>query len=873
MKHTLLGITKTFGRSSTRLLLVVAIALSGLSIITPASTSAAGETYRMTNASTIQGNGGSYSNANNLFTTVQSGTTSTRAAIGTLTFTKSDSGAFVSKTVSTQWTSGATIASCQMQLSIRLTGSSGTVTAIPAGNANASTCLDRAGVSKTFTVANTNTTPATKEACEAAGGSWVDPSGSGAYGCASAPENNGGDSGAGTTNEDDPLDTSLCNGADVAIRWLACPVTSLLESIVDAIDNFLHETLATDTAIFSNDGYRGAWEAFRTLALALIVIAGLLIVIGQAAGLQILDAYTIKKALPRLLLAVIFISLSWPLLELLVTFTNDIGKWAAGIIATPFESVKTPGGETLGLVMTNWLAGGAAVGFFALGGAALLSGAWGVIISFLFVGLIAVFIAALVIGIRTLLISVCIILAPLAIAFMILPATDKAFELWRKTLISCLLVYPIIMILLATGKVLSVVSGNPIISILVYFAPYFMIPFAFRLAGGVMGKIAGLANNAERGIFDSQRKKRQENYAKMGRAYKSGEGFKENSRTRLGRGLGSALNRTGIAAGVGKQGNFGFGVRGTEAIGQQRQNIASETMKDPRFAPISEDDNALTALGHIGNGTSKADAVARMQVENGMSSTEAVRAYEAARATGLSGRSASMAAAQQRVLTGTGYSGYTDAKGVQHSAYDQMIETIGEASGGNQTVAGSLAGFANAMAKQKGRHDLAPGGGTAASDAAAAAVGAYTTKGLESDSAIIDKQFDSASVYQLANGKGTAIKDTFAPAYIARLKKGLAAYDASGGTASNADLERALIVKKELEAALPNSSGDNRTAINNALEQMNVEINAVYSKYNPPTPTGTVAPPTQAQVTWQQVTQSASRRARAYERPDPNNMT
>lgn len=605
MKHTLLGITKTFGRSSTRLLLVVAIALSSLSIITPASTSAAGETYRMTNANTIQGSGGSYSNANNLFTTVQSGTTTARAAIGTLTFTKNDSGAFVSKVVNTQWQAGTSAASCQMQLSIRLSGSSGTISAVPSGNANASTCLDRAGVSKTFTVANTSATPATKEACEAAGGRWVDPSGSGAYGCATATENNGGDDGAGAT-EDEQADTSLCNGVPVGIRWAACPVTELLQAAVSGIDEALHAALDYDTAAFSNAGYQGAWAAFRTIALALIVIAGLMIVIGQAAGIQILDAYTIKKAIPRLLIAVIFIALSWPLMELVVTFVNDIGKWVEGIMEAPFSSIQTSSGETTGVALINW----SVVGVLAVviaGGS--IAGLWPVIFSFLFVGVVGVLIAMLVVGIRTALITLCIIVAPLAIACSILPATDKAFDLWRKTFISCLIVYPIIMMLLAAGKISSyMVDSQPIISMLLYFAPYFMIPFAFRLAGGVMGKIAGFANSAERGIFDKQRKSRQAQYDRMGQNFRNGALF--NGESRRAKGLNSAVGTIAAARHIKSPRNMRAQMQAAESAAVI--NEAQEQFKsNAAWAAIKDSDTLREAFTR--NGASDIDSFLKTQ--------------------------------------------------------------------------------------------------------------------------------------------------------------------------------------------------------------------------------------------------------------------
>lgn len=423
-------------------------------------------------------------------------------------------------------------------------------------------------------------------------------------------ENNGGDAGAGATG--DEADTSLCNGIDnIALRWFLCPVTELLQGAVSAIDEALHAALDYDTKAFENAGYQGAWAAFRTIALALIVIAGLLIVIGQAAGIQILDAYTIKKAVPRLLIAVIFIALSWPLMELVVTFVNDIGKWIEGIMQAPFASIQTSSGETTGMALINWSVVGVLAAIIAGGS---IAGLWPVIFSFLFVGVIGVLMAMLVVGIRTALITLCIIVAPLAIACSILPATDKAFDLWRKTFISCLIVYPIIMMLLAAGKISSyMVDSQPIISMLLYFAPYFMIPFAFRLAGGVMGKIAGFANSAERGIFDKQRKSRQAQYDRMGHNFKNGALF--NGETRRAKMLNKAVGGVASARHIKRIGIPGSGTMSAQVKSAESAAVINEAQEqfksNAAWAAIKDSDTLREAFTR--NGASDIDSFLKTQ--------------------------------------------------------------------------------------------------------------------------------------------------------------------------------------------------------------------------------------------------------------------
>ncbi|MCW1908712.1 MAG: hypothetical protein KIH63_005225, partial [Candidatus Saccharibacteria bacterium] len=48
-----------------------------------------------------------------------------------------------------------------------------------------------------------------------------------------------------------------------------------------------------------------------------------------------------------------------------------------------------------------------------------------------------------------------------------------------------------------------------------YLAPFFFIPATFRFAGGIFGRISGMANDRTRGLFDKQRKFRQESKQRM----------------------------------------------------------------------------------------------------------------------------------------------------------------------------------------------------------------------------------------------------------------------------------------------------------------------------------------------------------------------
>ena len=236
-----------------------------------------------------------------------------------------------------------------------------------------------------------------------------------------------------------------------------------------------------------------------------------------------LDAYTVRKAIPRIVVAVIGINLSIYFCIALIDITNVVGGGMAQLLTAPFN---TAGMDAFGVETdkTNAVAGG--VGLFlatgpitgavaafitsiAAGGA--LAGA-GVILQ----GLSALFwllfpITLLVLGIlgvviiRQALLVFLTIISPVAIALFVLPGTEKYFRKWFDLFVKTLLVYPIIAVVFAMSDIFaSIIFSNNnggitglakiITGLIVIFAPLFLIPFAFRLAGGAIaaiGKVAG----------------------------------------------------------------------------------------------------------------------------------------------------------------------------------------------------------------------------------------------------------------------------------------------------------------------------------------------------------------------------------------------
>lgn len=307
--------------------------------------------------------------------------------------------------------------------------------------------------------------------------------------------------------EEDPTDPKAC-GQQGGLAWVICPFTAGAIEAAEGLDNMIntlltvetHQLFDTSDSESSGARYKQAWSVFRSIALGIVIIAALIIIISTAFGLEILDAYTIRKLLPRTLIAIVGITLSWNILEFLITFTNDVGNGVRALIYIPFEGMNGISFAASTNIFMLLIGGGA---MFALGIIGFLS--------LIVTALLAIIIAFLVLVLRELIIITLVLFAPIGIACLILPNTRKGWQLWQNTLTVMLVVFPIISAFIAMGRVFSLTvsngaDGGDVVNQLIAFAafllPYFMLPFAFRMAGGMMATLGGLTNDSSRGAFD-----------------------------------------------------------------------------------------------------------------------------------------------------------------------------------------------------------------------------------------------------------------------------------------------------------------------------------------------------------------------------------
>ena len=317
---------------------------------------------------------------------------------------------------------------------------------------------------------------------------------------------------------------SACGDVAGAFGWLICEPAEKIGDFTMWFEKQLYTLLhINELPLAADGGVYQAWASIRTVATTVLVLVALVAIASQIFNFDFISAYTIKKIIPKIVIATILIFTSYYLAAMGIAFVNALGDGVNALILAPFPDLMDAynQNETISFVLSNisgigggeaGVAGGIIVGagIAAIGGAGL----FGLLIPIILV-IGAVVVAFITLVLRKVFILALVLIMPLAIVAWILPGTQKWFDSWWKLFSKLLLMYPLVIGLLAVGKVAAyliatgtesvtaaalpqvwnvlAVNGQASIVILMvliaYFGPYYFIPSMFKTAGGVFGKI------------------------------------------------------------------------------------------------------------------------------------------------------------------------------------------------------------------------------------------------------------------------------------------------------------------------------------------------------------------------------------------------
>ncbi len=610
-----------------------------------------------------------------------------------------------------------------------------------------------------------------------------------------------------------------CENRSAAMGWIMCPLIYATDEALEWIDNSIESLLEVDRNRYDNPEMRDAWANIRNIAYLILVPIALVMVISTALGFEFISAYTVKRALPRLGAAVIFIALSYQITILLIDISNGIGFSTKGLLQAPFNM----GGD----INLQTLFGGSPLTSIV----SLPVAAVGVVlIAWLFGGTLLLFAgsAFLVLMFRQILIVALMLVAPLAILAWIFPGNDKLWKTWWGTFSKLLMMFPLIMAVISVGHIFAWILDRPneggvagvlqpLMILAAYLLPYAAIPFTFKFAGGMFATISGIANDRSKGLFDRQRKKRAEKLerAKHGNMFKGGTS--SNFRGRLNRGAAGAmmLNQAGINP-------RHMRTRLRTALNDASENDVEDAMKHESFTPWSGDDAKVWASRYethdqIAAELERQDA-GRFAGEANRARREEAVAQIMRSQKEIGHETFHKARVRAQAKTGTGYQ-YTDENGQTQVDYSRMVDDINSAYGNDRNGAGkALAEMRGALA-QSGQIGGMAGYGTWAQAMEDRYHGRITEEAAHN--MITDDAIDSVSPSQALYGKPSSAA-ALASAHRRRIQAISAGIQ--NGTHNMNDLSAAVSAAAGLYDAMGQASPGNASAFANELMSADIGL-------------------------------------------------
>ncbi len=281
--------------------------------------------------------------------------------------------------------------------------------------------------------------------------------------------------------------------------------------------------LQIDDQLVGDSGIKSVWEVFRRLANGLFVVFALILVVSYMSG-NFFSAYDVKKLLPKFLVAILLVNISYYASIILVQISNIIGENIYGLFdtagAAAFKADATNSGKlteiTSGILLdaTVGAAGAVVVGAAAASYASfklpLLSMA-----VVLIAGIAMIIITTIaLLAIREIVVVLAIALSPIAFVSNVLPNTESFYKLWWKFFSTALMTYPVVAALFGgssfAGKIVASAGDTDVLmqvmAVAIQVLPLIYAPTLIRNTMAAMPMIGGqLRSIASSGIAGAKK--------------------------------------------------------------------------------------------------------------------------------------------------------------------------------------------------------------------------------------------------------------------------------------------------------------------------------------------------------------------------------
>lgn len=306
------------------------------------------------------------------------------------------------------------------------------------------------------------------------------------------------------TTSNTSTDDSTCEEGAGVFGWLLCPGQSLITTAIDAFLGFIENSmqytfLVDDVDVQAKDGstvkvgktsIKEIWGKFVNIANIIFAVAFLIMIYSMATSTG-LSNYHVKKILPRIIIMVVIVNLSFYICAAAADISNIIGYNVSRFIQDIAPNTGVSRGM-LDMFLTNLSSVVVAVlSVFFFGGTLLLS----------------LIIIILAVAFRQVLLTVLVIISPIAFALYLLPNTEKWGKQWTDLFIRLLIIYPAFGLVWGVSRLLATTFENigstgssssiqipgSIMSVVCGVAPAIALIPLFKMSGSVMGAVLGAA--------------------------------------------------------------------------------------------------------------------------------------------------------------------------------------------------------------------------------------------------------------------------------------------------------------------------------------------------------------------------------------------
>lgn len=325
------------------------------------------------------------------------------------------------------------------------------------------------------------------------------------------------------------------------IGWIVCPIMNFLAWGMDQVFSLMSEYMEVQPLQAGNTqgSLYGAWNIMRSVANVAFIIAFLIIIYSQLTNVQV-GKYGLKKLLPRLIIAALAINLSYIICAIAIDLSNILGNSLQDVFLGMRDQVLGVSNAESAANLVSWqsvtsfiLSGGTAALAIGVGVAATLMVTGGTVLGLVFlllpvlVGLLlAILVALLILAARQAIITIMVIIAPLALVAYLLPNTEKWFEKWRSLFMTMLIFFPAFSVLFGGAQLAgALIIQNAqslnmlVLGMIVQVVPLAITPWLLRFSGSFLGNIAKMVqgqNKKIQGYTGSWAKQHQERHRLRG---------------------------------------------------------------------------------------------------------------------------------------------------------------------------------------------------------------------------------------------------------------------------------------------------------------------------------------------------------------------